>query len=106
MLRASSRVFAAVIGAAVLAVGVGTTAVALGRYGNDISWPQCGGAFPAKAGFGIVGVTGGGPDTQNSCPAAGRQGALSHKRGPAPYLKPAKPGKSPPAAHRAHTPAH
>ena len=106
MPRASSRVFAAVVGAAVLAVGVGTTAVALGRYGNDISWPQCGGAFPAKAGFGIVGVTGGRPYTQNSCLAAEWQWALSNKGAPAYYMNLANPGTSPPAAYGANAAAY
>jgi hypothetical protein len=101
MLRTSSRFFAAVIGAAVLAAGVGTAAVALGRYGNDISWPQCGGAFPAKAGFGIVGVTGGRPFTQNSCLAAEWQWALSAKGAPAYYMNLSNPGTSDPSGYGA-----
>lgn len=35
--------------------------------GNDISYPQCGGTFPAGAAFGIVGLTGGLADNLNPC---------------------------------------
>ncbi|MGI8927185.1 MAG: hypothetical protein ACR2HN_11150 [Tepidiformaceae bacterium] len=36
--------------------------------GFDISWPQCGGPYPATPyGFGIVGVTGGKAFTENRC---------------------------------------
>jgi hypothetical protein len=35
--------------------------------GNDISWPQCGGAYPSGQAFGIVGLTGGLANTLNSC---------------------------------------
>lgn len=35
--------------------------------GNDISYPQCGGAYPSKSAFGIVGVNGGKATTFNSC---------------------------------------
>ena len=35
--------------------------------GNDISYPQCGGAFPARPAFGIVGVNGGLANDLNPC---------------------------------------
>lgn len=35
--------------------------------GNDISFPQCGGAFPARPAFGIVGVNDGLPNDLNPC---------------------------------------
>ena len=35
--------------------------------GNDISWPQCGGSYPAGQAFGIVGVNGGLANDQNPC---------------------------------------
>jgi hypothetical protein len=35
--------------------------------GNDISWPQCGSAFPAGQAFGIVGVNGGLANKVNPC---------------------------------------
>lgn len=35
--------------------------------GNDISYPQCGGSFPAGPAFGIVGVTGGLANNLNPC---------------------------------------
>ncbi|MBV9283130.1 MAG: hypothetical protein JO176_00820, partial [Acidimicrobiia bacterium] len=94
MSRTSSRVFVALVGAAVLAAGVGTAAVALGRYGNDISWPQCGGAFPAQAGFGIVGVNGGVPFSSNSCLAAEWNWAVATKGAPAYYMNLSNPGSA------------
>jgi hypothetical protein len=38
--------------------------------GYDISWPQCGSAYPAKAGFGIVGVNKGIVFSANPCLAS------------------------------------
>jgi hypothetical protein len=35
--------------------------------GNDISWPQCGGSYPAGQAFGIVGVNHGLANNQNQC---------------------------------------
>lgn len=35
--------------------------------GNDISWPQCGKAYPTNHAFGIVGVNGGLATTTNDC---------------------------------------
>src|SRR5207237_8960028 len=48
------------IGAALLANQVAALAYEPGSTGYDISFPQCGGAYPA-GGFGIVGVNGGYP---------------------------------------------
>jgi hypothetical protein len=38
--------------------------------GFDISYPQCGGAFPSPAGFGVVGLNDGHPMTTNPCLAS------------------------------------
>ncbi|MBV8297691.1 MAG: hypothetical protein JO085_12705 [Acidimicrobiia bacterium] len=106
MPRTFSRVFTAVLGAAVLAAGVGTVAFGLGRYGNDISWPQCGGAFPTKAGFGIVGVNGGVPFSSNPCLAAEWQWAVANKGAPSYYMNIANPGSSDPAGYGASAAAY
>lgn len=94
MPRVFSRWFVAALGAAVLAAAIGTGAFAVGRYGNDISWPQCGGAFPARAGFGIIGVNGGVPFSYNGCLAAEWQWALSNKGAPAYYMNLSNPGSA------------
>jgi hypothetical protein len=77
MLRLVTHV--AVQAAAVgLAVAVAAPALAAGSQrdesplvsavtGNDISYPQCGAAFPAKPAFGIVGVNGGLANNLNPC---------------------------------------
>ncbi len=45
-------------------------------YGADISYPQCGSAYPSGVAFGITGVTGGRVFSQNSC-LAGPSGELA-----------------------------
>src|SRR3954452_22934846 len=106
MRRRLMRTGAAVAGATVLAVLVGTGAFALGRYGNDISWPQCGGAFPTKAGFGIIGVTGGRPFTQKPCLAAEWQWATTPKGAPAYYMNLNNTGAADPAGYGAQAAAY
>jgi hypothetical protein len=45
--------------------------------GNDISWPQCGGAFPSGQAFGIVGINDGLANTLNPCLGPTKGGAVS-----------------------------
>jgi hypothetical protein len=76
-----------VAAAVVVAVGSGAEARAdtfpsAGSKGYDISWPQCGGPYPAAPfAFGIVGVTGGKSFSPNSCLSSqmtwARQGSAS-----------------------------
>lgn len=71
--------------------------VAVSTLGNDISWPQCGRAFPAGQAFGIVGVTGGLANDSNPCFAAqlswaqGSSGATGQPKA-ALYVNTANPG--------------
>jgi len=106
MSRTFSPVLAAVLGAAILVGGVGTVAFGVGRYGNDISWPQCGGAFPTKAGFGIVGVNNGVPFSQNPCLSAEWQWALANKGAPAYYMNISNPGTTSPSSYGASAAAY
>src|SRR6202171_6596818 len=60
---------ASILATATLLLGgqAGPAAYTPGATGSDISYPQCGGAYPAGA-FGIVGVNGGYPFVHyNSC---------------------------------------
>jgi hypothetical protein len=62
------------------------------RYGNDISWPQCGGPVPAPGyGFGIVGVTHGRPFTRNLCLGQQWQWATSGSSAGSVYVNLASP---------------
>ena len=89
---AMGRALISVAAATALAAVVGTAASAVVRYGNDISWPQCGGAFPARAGFGIVGVGNGVPFSTNPCLAAEWQWAVAARGAPAYYMNLSNPG--------------
>jgi hypothetical protein len=69
------------------------------RYGNDISWPQCGDPVPAPGyGFGIVGVTHGRPFTRNDCLAQQWQWATSGSSAGSVYVNLASPVFGDPAA--------
>ncbi|HEX6509500.1 MAG TPA: hypothetical protein VF221_17870 [Chloroflexota bacterium] len=82
----STAAFAAVL------LGMGRGADASGIYttgdtGYDISWPQCGGTYPATPfGFGIVGVTDGRANTQNPCLASEYAWAKGGSRAPSVYM--------------------
>ena len=61
--------------------------------GFDISYPQCGGALPSSAGFGIVGVNDGYPLSTNPCLASELRWAQSTLNGaPSFYMNTASPG--------------
>ena len=59
--------------------------------GHDISWPQCGAAYPADGAFGIVGVTDGRAWSTNPCLASEYQWAASYPRTPDLYMNTANP---------------
>ncbi len=65
--------------------GGGTTS---SGTGNDISWPQCGGSYPAGQAFGIVGVNGGKANNQNPCFASELTWALASTGPSAPGILP------------------
>jgi len=89
------------VSAALMVVGPMTAAAAVtpgappsGFSGHDISWPQCGSAYPALGGFGIVGVTNGRAWSANPCLASEYQWAGGYPRTPDLYMNTANPAPS------------
>ena len=73
-IKSLARMGSTLVAAAAIFAMSAVPAAASGDYingsdGADISWPQCGGALPAvpRETFGIVGINGGSPYTDNDC---------------------------------------
>jgi hypothetical protein len=62
--------------------------------GYDISYPQCGAAYPRTPAFGIVGVTKGLPWSGNPCLASEYAWAAAAAQAPAFYVNTANPGSA------------
>lgn len=86
------RVLLTIALAAAVALGASGSAFAAGSYvsgtsGYDISWPQCGGAYPpGPYAFGIVGVTGGRAFYHNACLADEFHWATAGSTAPSLYM--------------------
>jgi hypothetical protein len=86
--------FLSIVASLVTLISLSGSAAALGQYttgttGVDVSWPNCSASI-AKVAFGIVGVTGGKPFSQNSCLKA----EASHFANLSLYTNTAYPGKN------------
>jgi hypothetical protein len=93
------RLRLALAAVAVLALAVPSVAEAKPRpapaptaSGYDVSYPQCGGALPSGAQFGIVGVDGGRVRSANPCLATEDAWARAASAAPAYYLNTGNPG--------------
>jgi len=64
---------------------------ATGASGYDISWPQCGGSYPAGGSFGIVGITNGRPWGANPCWTSQYTWASQYPATPQLYMNTANP---------------
>lgn len=62
-----------------------------GSSGYDISWPQCGGSYPAAGSFGIVGATDGRPWSANPCWSSEYTWASGYAATPQLYMNTANP---------------
>lgn len=87
----SRALLAALTGALVLAAGPALAGAPAGATGHDISYPQCGAAFPVPGAFGIVGVNNGRVYSANPCLAEQAVWAASTGN-PALYVNTANPG--------------
>ena len=73
MTRSPRSLVVSVLAAVVVLAAAAVPALARSRStttGNDISWPQCGGSYPAGQAFGIVGVNHGLANNLNWCLAS------------------------------------
>ena len=94
------KLLVAVLASISLTTAVSTSAVARPAprpttstiTGNDISWPQCGKAYPTGSAFGIVGVTDGKPYFGNTCLASEYAWAAATPGGAGFYMNTANPG--------------
>jgi hypothetical protein len=82
----------ATIVAAVLSQAAPAWAASKPKVGFDVSFPQCGNAYPKKPAFGIVGVGGGKAFTHNPCLASQATWAAGAKKAPAFYMNTGNPG--------------
>lgn len=90
-----SAVWRRVFATAAVAAGLAAPPAATGLpVGYDISFPQCGGAFPSAPAFAIIGVTGGKPFEPHPCLGAGSHPSQLAWGGPSAglYINVANPG--------------
>jgi hypothetical protein len=91
----AALVAAILAGLGIVAVpGAPARAVPHGAVGWDISFPQCGRAYPAGGGFGIVGVTDGKPYFGNPCLGREYAAAAATAGGAGFYMNTANPGSA------------
>lgn len=94
-LRAGTLVLVVLVSLSAAGEGLARPQRPVVSAGYDISWPQCGRAYPSRVLFGIVGVNGGLPFSVNPC-LGGRAGELAwaERAEPVPilYVNTADPG--------------
>ncbi len=92
MLSGAIGVVAAVLSQSPMAAASTTSAPPpAASSGHDISWPQCGAAYPTDGSFGIVGVTNGRAWSKNPCLGSEYQWAAGYPRTPDLYMNTANP---------------
>jgi hypothetical protein len=68
--RAASKTSAKPAAVTVIAPAPAVYVAPASGWGNDVSWPQCGGSLPGPHDVGVIGVTDGRPFTTNPCLAS------------------------------------